>query len=147
MTAGVPPTAEELDEWEKRANAATEGPWGLLHGQMSGDIAIAGETTWIVVDGSLSIADAEFVAAARGALPRLLAEVRRLRGDAGTECEREDCRKIADTAGDVYCDITGGLLSYPTYDARTILTYAEDYTRKLIDEAIAEDRATRGDTQ
>lgn len=59
------------------------------------------------------------------------------------ECDREDCRKIATTASEVYCDITGGQLSYPTYDARTILAEASDYTQKLIDEEVA---AVRRDT-
>lgn len=53
------------------------------------------------------------------------------------ECERPDCQQIANTASEVYCDITGGLLSYPTYDARTILAHANDETQKLIDEESA----------
>lgn len=57
--------------------------------------------------------------------------------DEADECERADCRQIAATASDVYCDVTGGLLSYPTYDARTILAEAGEYTQRLIDEETA----------
>ena len=53
------------------------------------------------------------------------------------ECGRPDCQQIALTASEVYCDITGGLLSYPTYDSRTILAHANDYTQRLIDEETA----------
>lgn len=56
------------------------------------------------------------------------------------ECERPECQQIAQTASEVYCDVTGGKLSYPTYDTRTILAEANDYTQQLIDEALAEQR-------
>jgi alpha-D-ribose 1-methylphosphonate 5-triphosphate synthase subunit PhnI len=56
------------------------------------------------------------------------------------ECEREECQRIARTASAVYCDITGGLLSYPTYDTRTILAHANDEIQKLVDDALAEQR-------
>ena len=36
------------------------------------------------------------------------------------------------------CDLTGGLLSKPTYDVRTMLTYIEDHTQRLIDEEVRE---------
>jgi hypothetical protein len=49
------------------------------------------------------------------------------------ECENRRCVQIASTASDVYCDVTGGLLSYPTYDARTVIQHAEAYTQNLID--------------
>ena len=36
------------------------------------------------------------------------------------------------------CDLTGGLLSKPTYDVRTMRTYIEDHTQRLIDEEVRE---------
>jgi hypothetical protein len=54
------------------------------------------------------------------------------------ECENPRCVQIAATAGDVYCEITGGLLSYPTYDARTILAHASDEVNKLVESETAE---------
>ena len=64
----------------------------------------------------------------RGTIPALVAEVRQL---------RREYDQIASTASSVYCEITGGLLSYPTYDARTILSYYEDDIRKMIDDETA----------
>jgi hypothetical protein len=71
---------EELTEIESRASAATEGPWGISTCYGVATI-IAGE------DGKDSIAhaveylkngDAEFIAASRADIPRLIAEVKRL---------------------------------------------------------------------
>lgn len=66
---------EQLDEIEKRANAATEGPWAdegsLIEGR---DRVVAGAYTL-----SAAATDAAFIAHAREDIPTLLAEVRRFR--------------------------------------------------------------------
>lgn len=64
--------------------------------------------------------------------------------DQEAECANPQCVQIAATASDVYCDITGGLLSYPTYDARTVLAYASAETDKLVESETAELRAEVG---
>lgn len=52
------------------------------------------------------------------------------------ECDRPRCQRIAATASEVYCEITGGQLSYPTYEASTILAHAGDHAQRLINEAV-----------
>lgn len=77
---------EELDEIEARCAAATPGPWtswveGRDHSAGSsfirtGDLSDSGED--IELSGA-TVADQDFIAQARQDVPRLLAEVRRLR--------------------------------------------------------------------
>ena len=50
-------------------------------------------------------------------------------------------KQIADTASIVYCEITGGQMSYPTYAAQDILVVARDYTQRLVDEETDDLRA------
>jgi len=80
------------------------------------------------------------VAGARSAYEELIAA--RVRAEAAVgECAREDCQQIAHTASVVYCELTGGKLSYPTYPASTVVAEANDYTQQLIDEECARVRA------
>jgi hypothetical protein len=78
----------DLDTIEARANAATGGKWELEERQDG--FAILSK-----IDGGLELAiyeldkpDAEFIAHAREDIPKLVAEVRRLRA------ENEHCRKL-----------------------------------------------------
>lgn len=78
---------EQLSEWQQIANEATEGPW--RHGS-DYDIRTLREwwnvSTWpedtaisqTIIYNLSSKADAEFIAAAREAVPVLIAEVRKL---------------------------------------------------------------------
>lgn len=76
---------QELDEIERRARAATSGPWrSYIEGRdhLSGDsfISTGGDELYLHPPPNLSrSADQDFVAAARQDVPRLVAEVRRLR--------------------------------------------------------------------
>ncbi len=76
----------ELSEMEARCLAATPGPWkSSVEGRdhVAGDTVIlrwAGEGYDDLYLNGGSIADYDFVAAAREDLPRLIEEVRRLRG-------------------------------------------------------------------
>jgi hypothetical protein len=83
-----PITREELDRWKQLADAATAGPWEadtrpvkLIHG-----------TVYLPI-GPMSLdlegarVDAEFIAAARDAVPRLVAEVERLTEEYGRAAE------------------------------------------------------------
>jgi hypothetical protein len=69
-----PITREELDRWKELAEAATEGPWeviergGYYYFKPPGDHRM----------GRKRKENAEFIAAARDAVPRLVAEVERL---------------------------------------------------------------------
>jgi hypothetical protein len=73
-----PITREELEKWKQLAEAATAGPWEL-YGPCGDE-----DNEWIALfpngeDSSLlNEADAEFIAAARDAVPRLVDEVERL---------------------------------------------------------------------
>lgn len=72
-------TDEQLAEWEKLANAATPAPWAAL---FENDVAtpdlvcVAKCPSYVGVPFS---ANQAFIAAAREAIPALIAEVRRLR--------------------------------------------------------------------
>lgn len=72
---------EELQEIERRCQAATPGPWhsfieGRDHTSGSNFIRTAGEDIEVV---AAEPSDQDFMAHARQDVPRLLAEVRRLR--------------------------------------------------------------------
>lgn len=82
-------TDEQLQEWSVLAEAATPGPW--KSGWSWQDAINGGKSAWsegpVHVGETLSqvapqaIADAAFIAAAREAVPALVAEVRRLRAE------------------------------------------------------------------
>jgi hypothetical protein len=77
-TKHKPITTDELADMKRRADGATEGPW---------QVADTTDGAYILDDGDLIITancerdnDAEFIASARTDMPRLIAEVERLRG-------------------------------------------------------------------
>jgi hypothetical protein len=82
-----PITREELDRWKQLAEAATEGPWEVVEYEAGVFIMFS--------DGfdssSMGTGDARFIAAARDAVPRLVAEVERLRGSLKklTQCDHD----------------------------------------------------------
>ena len=89
-------TPADLDEIERRASAATEGPWTgreVKHrdpdGRVIGVELGAAHDDHAAIFGANPEADAEFIAAARTDVPRLVAEVRRL------QAENENLRVIA----------------------------------------------------
>lgn len=69
-------TKEQLDEWERLANAATPGPWAFdgLRGVYVNQVA----PMRAVVQLPVGAPDCEFIAAARTAIPALIARVREL---------------------------------------------------------------------
>lgn len=71
-------TEEELQEIEARANAATEGPWDAC---LSSGVCRAppGEDHHSSIGHIRTKQDQEFIAHARTDVPKLVAEVRRLR--------------------------------------------------------------------
>lgn len=90
-------TAAQLAEWDRLGRAATPGPWH--HGETDGQEAItasdsygllameptassAASGSWSIYGGDDAVADFAFIAAAREAVPALIAEIRRLRGEA-----------------------------------------------------------------
>lgn len=84
--ASQPITATELDELERIAKLATPGPWRV---DEDGDLRAGGPAAYLrslatlyapIVDDddSRNDADVAFIAAARDALPRLIAQVREL---------------------------------------------------------------------
>lgn len=63
------------------------------------------------------------------------------------ELDREQLQKelldyhyILKQLPEIYCHITGGLLSKQMYSAKTIIASSDDYTNKLIDEALKDQR-------
>lgn len=81
------PTQRQLAEWRALCEKATEGPWKSLRGGLYpnhvggpgkiGNAAVFVAQTATNVGGE---ADADFIAAAREAMPALIEEVERLRG-------------------------------------------------------------------
>lgn len=76
-------TEDELVQIEQRAGAATAGPWHLaMHCDEHGEDATRANVEAGAVDVANGVLndDAAFIAHARGDVPALVAEVRRLRG-------------------------------------------------------------------
>ena len=74
----------DLDPIKARADAATEGPWGVEDARVFGD---DGRTQVCTLSGTRAwLPDAEFIAHARTDIPALIAEVERLR----ELCEEKD---------------------------------------------------------
>jgi hypothetical protein len=73
--------AEELEAIRKRAEAATEGPW-FVEGETvySSGVLLAGAYPAMICD-ECDETEAEFIAHARQDVPRLLAEIERLRNE------------------------------------------------------------------
>lgn len=74
-------TEEELCEIERRCEFATKGPWKSfieVREKISGSdfIMTAGDDIYL---SGATIADQDFIAAARQDVPRLIAEIRRLK--------------------------------------------------------------------
>jgi hypothetical protein len=102
-------TGDELDAIEKRAAAATPGPWvwpmpGSANLQNIGAVLPRRRACRAVAASRLAFkcsaqmeADAAFIAGARGDVPALTAEVRRLR--AALAAERERCARVAEALG------------------------------------------------
>jgi hypothetical protein len=77
----APLTAQEIEEMKRQCALATGGPWksyveGRDHMSGSNFIMTAGDDIYLV---GASIADQDFIASARQNLPRLIAEVERLK--------------------------------------------------------------------
>ncbi len=70
-------TKEQLEKWKQLDEAATDGPWRFDHGHVvHKDVSVI----WIANCRSSPVPeyDAEFIAAAREAVPALISEVERL---------------------------------------------------------------------
>ncbi len=68
----------DLDPIKARADAATEGPWGVEDARVFGD---DGRTQVCTLSGTRAwLPDAAFIAHARADVPALMDEVERLRG-------------------------------------------------------------------
>lgn len=83
------PTEAQLAEWAELCREATPGPWTSVEDEEhTGPLRAvhqrygAGEEDYEPIAHNLYVEDARFVAAARTAMPALLAEVERLRGEA-----------------------------------------------------------------
>lgn len=74
-------TEEQLAEWERLTEAATEGPWDVMTREQweEGFPFCADGTNPYTFPVDIDAPDAAFIAAAREAVPALVAEVRRLR--------------------------------------------------------------------
>lgn len=85
---------EQLAEWERLANEATEGPWKSFLTREFGSVSMANDPTTEVcyADTDENFAnDCNFIAAARAAVPALIEDVRRLRAELEkTSNERSD---------------------------------------------------------
>lgn len=90
-----PPTDEQLDQIEARANAASKGPWTVALEQCDCSDGLCGHGTYVssvysggvlrTEFGDFPDADWQFVIHAREDVDTLLAEVRRLRAELDAE--------------------------------------------------------------
>lgn len=72
-------TEQEICEVEKRAEKATPGPWAIQPGGHCGSAGKTYSTTPQFTDrGNMRKVDADFIAHARGDIPKLCKEVRKL---------------------------------------------------------------------
>lgn len=73
---------QQLAEWERLANKATEGPWYAYEGRDYSEISLNDGTTPRLAKPLALVGskheDAEFIAVAREAVPALIAEVRKM---------------------------------------------------------------------
>ena len=110
-------TAAELDELEALANAATPGPWkpGVLKPGICAWIDSACGTVIDVTESppeGMAVDDANFIAAARDAVPKLIARVRELEREMSSsrECSCDSCqleqrvRELEEALDDPPCD-------------------------------------------
>ena len=121
MTDPTPPTAAELATWQAATDAATPGPWQSDPSADWGTVLYADIRVADFGDISASSArvmskrDAAFVAVARSAMPRLLAEVARL----NRECDEARRALVCDR-----CDHTGmrpeAVLGGSAYETRPV---------------------------
>lgn len=100
-------TDEQLAEWRRLADAAWPGPWELELDRNDQQNVYAADRTWIALLPHQCVRsieeererDAEFIAAARAAVPALIAEVERLRGEQNRAVD-PSCFFCAKRAGD-----------------------------------------------
>lgn len=83
-------TPAELATIEALANAATPGPWRVDRGDVVADEPCVGVVGIAEVMGAREEADATFIAAARQAVPALVAEARRLRAELAELSDESD---------------------------------------------------------
>jgi hypothetical protein len=85
----APLTAAELDEFDRFATSASPAPWQVIAGpgiggddfiRLGGDDDVQPDMYVLHGGNPASESDLDFIAAARNYVPRLIAEVRRLRG-------------------------------------------------------------------
>lgn len=89
----------DLDELERLANDATPGPWTL-----TARGGIRHDEEYIVDPNSVALnCDGRFIAAARTAVPALIAEARRLRAAEPTSSEAEAIARMLATYDSDYC--------------------------------------------
>ena len=115
----------KLAEWEALADAATEGPWDTDGGGAS----VGHGDKWVahVVDQQepnepvQARADAEFIAAARTAMPALLKFVRKVRARHVSSSESRGVGRVDPETGEwgAYCDGDGEWWPCPTVQALT----------------------------
>lgn len=137
------PTREDLAAWAEVEKAATPGPWffittntkpkGLI-GTMVGAVAPGHQIRTEAGGGTYPSADGKFIAAARDALPRLLAYV------ADLERERDEARDRLRAIGE-YEDLRAGEGEWTPYATLAIelaeVTRERDRLRALLQDGVS----------
>ena len=73
MSSDTPVTIEQLEEWKRLCEAATKGPWQGDNAVIYGFVKTTDGV--VVCEMPSSVADMNFISAARTALPRAIAEI------------------------------------------------------------------------
>lgn len=107
-------TDEELAEIRERAEKATAGKWRVDYGVTAYDRTVTTESFEILCE-NVSPKDAEFIAHAREDIPKLLAEIERLKSE-------YDHLKIHIENSEATCEICGDYFM-PNVDSEETLYY------------------------
>jgi hypothetical protein len=104
-------TDEQLAEISKRAEAATPGDWCIYDDiDATGERAFYLETETEIIGDTRKSSDAEFIAHAREDVPKLLAEIERLRSESNYwRMEHDHQRKLSETYSEKYKRAKGWL--------------------------------------
>lgn len=102
--------AEQLSEWERLANEATKGPW--THPGRTFVVSKSQKDEPVVADCNFHEAgqgprNAAFIAAAREAVPQLIAEVCRLEKEASCLATMLACERKLNSDNCTSCHTTG----------------------------------------
>lgn len=109
----MPIKKERLEHWKELVRAATAGPWLSRDLDASAaTLSTASRSPLVLQDGILEAQNAHFIAAAREAVPALIAELERLRALAEKVAAEHSQRVAAGGESHALCDVCWALTDW-----------------------------------